>query len=391
MKGGTLAIPRLLGIPIRESKIFRTALQASELENLWHALDQSAAISVSDLEGNITFVNEPFLRASKYTRAEILGKNHRILNSGHHPPEFFGDLWSTISAGRIWRGVVRDKAKDGSLFWMDTTIIPFIGADGFPYQYMAIRHDVTREKAAEEALEEDRSSRGYLERLAALGELQASIAHEVRNPLASVLLQAQMLKLSAQRGIVRPEAVLKATERMEQALGRADKVISGLQTLSRNAEADPFENARAGQLIKDTVEFCRPSLARMGIEVKVGTIDETLELYCRPSQIAQVLLNLINNAKDAVERLTDRWINIEAGIADSIFIAVTDSGPGISSELALRIMEPFFSTKGPGKGSGLGLSISRRIMEEHGGALRLDPMHPNTRFLLEFPAINAGA
>src|SRR5215813_4949017 len=157
-----------------------------ELADIKFALDESAIVAITDQRGIINYVNEKFCEVSKYSREELLGRDHRIINSGYHSKEFIRDLWHTIANGRIWRGEIRNRAKDGTIYWVDSTIVPFLDERRMPYQYMAIRYEITDRKRTEETLREQAA-------LARLGEMAAVVAHEVKNPLAAIMGALQII------------------------------------------------------------------------------------------------------------------------------------------------------------------------------------------------------
>src|SRR5262245_12749893 len=324
------------------------------LDDLRYALDQSAIVATTDTRGIIKFVNEKFCQVSKYSRAELLGQDHRILNSGYHPKEFMRNLWVTIANGRIWRGEIRNRAKDGHFYWVDTTIVPFLDDHGKPYQYIAIRADITTRKAAEERLAQQAA-------LARLGQMAAVVAHEVKNPLAGIKGAIQVLMSR------RPAGDAETTV-MHDIVARIDALDDLIQDLMMYARPRPPRLAAVNlrQLIDEAVTMLRRDPVGSGLQVHID--GEAIHVIVDPDLIRATVLNLLLNAAQAMGGKGE--VQVTTVTRDGKWaIEVHDNGPGIPLDIRDQVLEPFFTTKA--RGGGLGLPIAKRVAELHGGTLTL--------------------
>jgi C4-dicarboxylate-specific signal transduction histidine kinase len=253
----------------------------------------------------------------------------------------------------------------------------------------ALRADIAERERAERELALSRQSAIFSAKMAALGEMSGNIAHEINNPLAAILLRSEHLGRLTRAGQLDVDDVAKTGRNIEATVHRIRGIVDALRAFARDVERDPMRPESVRQIVNDTLELCAKRFRQRAVALDVSPIPEDLRIECRAVQISQVLLNLLGNAYDAVEAQERRRIRImvEADAA-RVRIAVLDSGPGIPVHVRGRIMEPFFTTKGVGQGTGLGLSVSSGIAELHGGQLALDPASPETRFVLTLPRIS---
>ncbi len=240
-----------------------------------------------------------------------------------------------------------------------------------------------RLQATERELETQRINAIQSARLASLGEMAGGIAHEINNPLAIIMASAQRLSRELTRQNL--DQVQRCTNQILQTGDRIAQVVSSLRKLSRDGSNTPRTEFHVRQLIDEVMGICEEKIRRAGIKLVID-LQEDLILSANEVELSQVLFNLLSNACDAIAEQSDPWIQLIGRRQGDVFnLSVVDSGSGIPASLAERIMEPFFTTKELGKGTGLGLSISLSIAKRHGGDLRLDKDSPHTKFDLLIP------
>ena len=369
------------------------ARSLKEVADIKFALDQSTIVAITDQTGIINYVNDEFCRISKYQRDELLGQDHRIINSGFHSKEFMRDLWTTIAGGKVWKGELRNRAKDGAIYWVDTTIVPFLNSDGKPYQYVAIRHDITRLKEAEEQIRQQATELQRAAQLSFVGELAAGLAHEIKNPLAGI--QGVVDILLRRRDTNDPES--EALRGIRSEVDRIDQTVRALldRARPRILATQPTaiaEVVRRAVNVARAQTFARPDGGRISIQFKVPL--DPIVASIDAAQIEDAVLNLIINAIEATENDGSVGVRVfnsppdeTIDERDEVVIEVRDQGRGISKENLSRIFNPFFTTtKG---GTGLGLPAVRRIVRAHGGRVEVvSALGDGSTFTIHLPLNN---
>lgn len=256
---------------------------------------------------------------------------------------------------------------------------------------VAVLRDISERKKLESELQISKSRQYEAARLATLGETAGGIAHEINNPLNVIVGLAELMKVTVEKkGAIEKDKLFEYCERLVKYSMRISKIIKGLRSISRDASQDPFTDVNLQVLVDETLELCHQQFVNRSIELKVKNHFEPVIITGRYAQVSQIIMNLVNNARDAVEGLPLPQIFIESLVEEGVgIIRVWDSGPGISAEIETKLMRPFFTTKPAGKGTGLGLSISKSIASDHKGTLVLNRKISNSCFELRIPLVKS--
>ena len=345
-----------------------------EVSDINFALDQSSIVAFTDEKGIIKNVNDKFCEISKYNREELIGNDHSLLNSGLHSKEFFKNLWKTIGSGQVWKGDIRNRAKDGSFYWVDTTIVPFLNENGKPYQYLAIRNDITEKKKSEEMLHRQ-------DKLAAVGQLAAGVAHEIRNPLTSMKGYAEFLQLD--------ETEPQRQEFIEIILDEIDRVnniVEEFMVLAK-PKAVELEEQNIIPIVQNVVSMLKFEARKKNVKLDFDATEEIIQIECDENRLKQVFLNFIKNGIEAMPDGGDLKVRTEIQ-DDNVVISIKDTGVGIPPEILKKIGEPFYTTKK--NGNGLGLMVSFKIIESHNGKVYIESeQNKGTTFKIMLPAKTA--
>jgi PAS domain S-box-containing protein len=361
---------------ITNRKLAEEKLKSSlkEVNDINFALDQSSIVAFTDEKGKITKVNDKFCEISKYSREGLIGEDHRILNSGFHSKAFFKELWNTIGNGHVWKGEIRNKAKDGTYYWVDTTIIPFMNEKGKPYQYLAIRNDITERKKTEETLHRQ-------DKLAAVGQLAAGVAHEIRNPLTSMKGYGEFL-LEDETDPQRREFI----EIILDEIGRVNTIVEDFMVLAK-PKAVELEEKNIVTIIKNVLSLLDFEARKKHVKMNFEANEEIIQIECDEDRLKQVFLNFVKNGIEAMPNGGE--LTVKVSVEDNqVQISIQDTGVGIPEDKLKKIGEPFYTTKK--EGTGLGLMVSFKIIESHQGKVYIESeINKGTTFNIILPAKTA--
>ncbi len=252
-------------------------------------------------------------------------------------------------------------------------------SDGNPLYLLGISEDITKQKAQEAKMM-------ISAKLSTIGQMAGGIAHEINNPLAIILGFAEEISRRLETDQADMTRLAHAAKRIAATTERIARVVRGLRAVARDMQSDPMGAVSVRRVLEDAIDLCGERFRNHGVDLQIGDIPVELGLYCRPVQICQILLNLLANAFDAVSPMKQKWVKVGVIIEDQkVLLTVSDSGAGVTPDVAERLFDPFFTTKDVGKGTGLGLSISKGLAESNGGQLFYDSKSAHTTFVLALP------
>jgi len=368
------------------------------------AIEKSNIISKTDVNGVITFVNDEFCKISGYTKEELISQKHNIVRHPDVPDAKFKDLWQTIMSKNIYKATVKNRAKDGTTFFVNTTVIPILNENEEIEEFVAIRYDVTKEMFYKEALEkkeeelkelnrnlkeeltkneEKQQVMFWQSRLASLGEILANIAHQWRQPLTELNLTIFTLKKAALKGEMNEVDTLYCEGK--NIIQNMSQTIDDFSNFFKPSKKRYLFNVN--ESIADALNILDRLIVSETIEINVAWSD--IVIFGVSNELSQVILNLVKNSIDAFVQndITQRVITIKVEKnMQELSIELEDNAGGIQEKNIYRIFEPYFTTKHTSVGTGLGLFISKMICEKgFYGSMDVKSHIDTTTFIIRLP------
>ncbi|MGG7034512.1 MAG: ATP-binding protein [Flavobacterium sp.] len=336
-----------------------------EISDYKYALDESSIVAITDQKGTITHVNDNFCKISKYSREELIGQDHRIINSGYHTKDFIRELWRTIAHGKVWKGELKNKAKDETFYWVDTTIVPFLNEENKPYQYVAIRSDISERKKVEEELNKHAHSLEIAN--TQLVDFTNIVSHNLRGPLMNIDMLINFIKET------------KEEDERQEFLTDVTKIIKHMNEVFEEL-IETIQVQQDTEIERSTIvlEDCLPKiLLGFGSKIKLYKADIEFDFSQAPviqypqKYIDSLLLNLISNAfkYKAPERNPKIKIKTEDK-GETVLLSVADNGIGIDLERhkdsLFKIRKTFHNHP---EAKGFGLFMTKTQVDAMGGSI----------------------
>lgn len=332
-----------------------------------------------DSEGRIRYLNKQLRQALDVTMEQVLGRRNI-------------EVWPD---GRfdVYSRKILDCVASGQPDYLDLTAPEVNGRVEHHHIRIVAERNSSDEIIGAIAFGRDMTDRILLEqkltsstRLAGLGQMAGGIAHEINTPLALITMLSETLLQQHETGTTVPAESKRFLSEINSAAFRIAHIIQGLRSFSKDGGQDAFSKISISQVTEKALALCSERLKSKKIDFKIESPSYPLFFLGREVEMSQVIFNLLTNAYDAVENATQPWIQIEIkDIEPNIQLSVRDNGTGIPEEIKSRLFEPFFTTKPIGQGTGIGLSVSKGIVEMHGGDLRLERSEANTCFVVTLP------
>lgn len=396
----------------------------AKLKQYQDAIDASNIVSKTDINGIITFVNDEFCKISGYSRQELIGSPHNIVRHPDVKKSVFKKLWETILAKKVYKGIVKNLSKDGRAFYLNATIIPILDDNGEIEEFVAIRHDVTNvillnehltqlrvelnelnqslenkvkeqtkeltilnanlEKRVEEEIAKNEQSSRIMfrqSRLASMGEMMANIAHQWRQPLSELSIDLFKMK----QNLEDKDEFLDTYEHAKQVIKNMSNTIDDFRNFF-NANK-PVENFLVSSCVDDAMIMLKGTLDRNDIKIDVKS-QKNVFVYGHQSELTQVFMNILVNAKDAFKNSEIKSKKIQISIKSNdkfAIIDIKDNAGVIKDEIMERIFEPYFTTKHKSSGTGLGLYMSKMIVEHMKGEIIAENLKNWVNFKIILP------
>ncbi|MFT5251419.1 MAG: PAS domain S-box-containing protein [Flavobacteriales bacterium] len=338
-----------------------------ELSDYKYAINESCIVAIANQKGIISYVNDNFCAISKYSKEELIGQDLRITCSGYHSKEYIQGIWQTISQGETWKGELKNRAKDGTIYWVDTTIIPFLDEKGAPYQYVATRFDITERKKAE--IDLDLQCKKLIKTNKELDRFVYSVSHDLRSPLTSILGLINFIEEESGE----PDTI-KHILMIRESVNRLDNFIKCILSYSRNNRMSlKVRKISLQKQINEIVNSCMGNPDYKNIEFMIDIMEQQ-PFYTDVIRLNTIIENLISNAiKYHKEEGTNNFIKISC-YADSecLKLTIADNGIGIDPKHHTKIFEMFYRLASKKVGSGIGLYIVKDTVEMLEGTIAID-------------------